>query len=265
MSLLSLGVGNKEGAAGNDADVQAFLNATGITDSTITSALNTLVTSLKTNSIWSGMSAIYPMVGGTSTTCSYNLRNTANFQITWHNTGSLTFASNGVLGGGINGYGDTGIIPSSNLSLNANSFGYCNGNTNTGNEELGCRQTGSNLDMDMSIDYGGICYVGMWSIGGGQQNSFSQSTAKGFVVACRSSSTTLKSYLNGTLKATNSNANAGSLPTISIFLLGMNLNGSVNGTSNTLCTFACFGGTLSDTDASNLSSAVSTFNTALGR
>lgn len=45
-----------------DVDVQAFLDATGINDATITTALETFVTTLKTESLWSKMVAIYPFV-----------------------------------------------------------------------------------------------------------------------------------------------------------------------------------------------------------
>ena len=55
-----------------------FLTATGITNPTISSAVCTLVTSLKSASLWNKFNAIYPMVGGTATTHMYNLRNPAN-------------------------------------------------------------------------------------------------------------------------------------------------------------------------------------------
>ena len=45
-----------------DADGAAFLSAAGITDPTITSAICTLVTSMKANGTWAKCSAIYPMV-----------------------------------------------------------------------------------------------------------------------------------------------------------------------------------------------------------
>jgi len=45
-----------------DVDVQTFLDATGISDSAITTALETFVTTLKTESLWDKMVAIYPFV-----------------------------------------------------------------------------------------------------------------------------------------------------------------------------------------------------------
>lgn len=45
-----------------DVDVQAFLDATGISDSSIITALETFVNTLKTESLWDKMVAIYPFV-----------------------------------------------------------------------------------------------------------------------------------------------------------------------------------------------------------
>ena len=58
-----------------DADAAAFLAAAGITDATITSAINTLVIDMKDDGLWSKMDAIYPFVGGTATTHKFNLKN----------------------------------------------------------------------------------------------------------------------------------------------------------------------------------------------
>jgi hypothetical protein len=73
-----------------DPDAQAFLTATGITDPTITSAIDTLVLDLKAASLWTKMKALYPFVGGTSTTHKYNLVDPADtdaaFRLTFNGT-----------------------------------------------------------------------------------------------------------------------------------------------------------------------------------
>ena len=61
-----------------DPDAQAFLNAAGITDATITTAIDTLVIQLKAIGVWNKMKAIYPFVGGTATTHKFNLKNPAD-------------------------------------------------------------------------------------------------------------------------------------------------------------------------------------------
>jgi len=62
------------GGLGLDPDALAFLTAAGITDATITAAIDTLVLDLKGYGIWTKMKAIYPFVGGTATTHKYNLK-----------------------------------------------------------------------------------------------------------------------------------------------------------------------------------------------
>ena len=94
----------------SDPDGAAFITAAGLTDPTQISAVCTLVTSLKSASLWTGMDAIYPFVGGNALAHSFNLRNPAKYQITW--VGGVTHDSNGITGDGATGYGDTGFNPS---------------------------------------------------------------------------------------------------------------------------------------------------------
>ena len=61
------------GGGGTDPDAQAFITATGISGTNAT-ATNQLVLDLKSANIWTKMKAVYPMVGGTSTTCKFNLK-----------------------------------------------------------------------------------------------------------------------------------------------------------------------------------------------
>jgi hypothetical protein len=92
-----------------DADALAFLAAAGITDVTITSAICTLVTTMKADGTWAKCNAIYPMVGGTATTHKFNLKNpldtNAAFRLTF--TGGWTHSANGALPNGTNAYADT--------------------------------------------------------------------------------------------------------------------------------------------------------------
>ena len=92
-----------------DPDAEAFLTATGITDGTITSAINNLVLDLKSNSLWTEMQIIYPFVGGTATTHKYNLKNpvdsNAAYRIGFN--GGITHSSSGCQTDGINGWLNT--------------------------------------------------------------------------------------------------------------------------------------------------------------
>jgi hypothetical protein len=96
-----------------DPDAEAFLLAAGITDATITSAINNLVLSLKADSIWAKMTALYPFVGGTASTHKFNLKDPrdldAAFRLTF--VGSPTHSSNGVQGNGTSQYAIPHINP----------------------------------------------------------------------------------------------------------------------------------------------------------
>lgn len=90
-----------------DPDAQAFFTAAGITNPTQQSAVNTFVLGLKAASLWSKLSALYPFVGGTASAHSFNLKDPAQFQITW--AGTVTHNANGITGDGSTGFGNTGI------------------------------------------------------------------------------------------------------------------------------------------------------------
>ncbi|HRC16037.1 MAG TPA: hypothetical protein PLY25_10185 [Bacteroidia bacterium] len=87
----------------------AFLAATGITDTTIANALNTMDLALIANGLDAKIQALYPYVGGTATTHKFNFMNPADtdaaYRITWF--GGVTHDANGVTGNGLNGYGQT--------------------------------------------------------------------------------------------------------------------------------------------------------------
>ena len=105
-----------------DADAQAFITAAAITDATQKSAIDTLVTGLKTDGIWTKMKAIYPFVGGTATTHKYNLKDPrdldAAFRLVFN--GGWTHSSTGALPNGTNGYANTNLNQSANLAPSNN-------------------------------------------------------------------------------------------------------------------------------------------------
>ena len=73
MILANHGIIASSGGVTFDTDAQAFITAASISDSTQQTAINTLVTDLKTYNIWSKMKALYPMVGGSASTHKWNL------------------------------------------------------------------------------------------------------------------------------------------------------------------------------------------------
>jgi len=100
-----------------DPDALAFFArvtaAGGTLSATEKTATNQLVLDLKANSLWTPMKAIYPMVGASAAACAQNLKS-SSFTGTFN--GGWTFASTGVTPNGINGYINTNLNISSNIS-----------------------------------------------------------------------------------------------------------------------------------------------------
>lgn len=83
-----------------DVDLLAFLTASGITDETIIDGLIDFVATLKITNIWNKMKAIYPFVGGTSSSHKWNLKDPRDlneaYRLTFFN--SWSHSSNGAKG-----------------------------------------------------------------------------------------------------------------------------------------------------------------------
>ena len=91
-----------------DPDAAKFIEATGISGSNAI-AVNGLALDLKTYNLWNKMKAIYPLVGGTASSTSYNLIDTGSYKVGW--TGSVTYTANGVQGDGSTAVGNTTLSP----------------------------------------------------------------------------------------------------------------------------------------------------------
>lgn len=98
------------GGASFDADAQSFFAASGVTNITQKNAVNQLVLDLKSNSLWTKIKALYPVVGGNATAHSYNLKNTAQYQLTF--SSGWTHSANGMQGDGTSAYASLGYTQS---------------------------------------------------------------------------------------------------------------------------------------------------------
>lgn len=105
-----------------DSDAITYFTAAGITDYSIKSAINTFVSSLKTNGLWSKFYFFYPIVGDLAKS-SYNLISPSTYQVTWVDTPTLS--SNTISFNGTSQYGNTNFSPSavSGFSMTDLSFG----------------------------------------------------------------------------------------------------------------------------------------------
>ena len=249
-----------------DPDAQAFITAASITDPTQQSAINQLVVDLKGYSIWTKMKAVYPMVGGSSSTMKYNLVNPldtdAAFRLTYN--GGLTYSSTGLLGG-VNGYADTKLKPSTSLSLNNThiSFYSRTDTSTTENVEMGINDNSNNSRLFIAPKFSGA-NTAYRAVNSAQAGPGTSPNMQGFFIASRVSSTAMKLYRNSSVLF-NDSTSSGVLNSTNIFLLCYNSTGTPLYYTDRECAFASIGDGLDDTEAANFYTAVQAFQTTLNR
>lgn len=242
----------------------AFLVAAGITDPTITAAINTLVNDLVGYGIWNKFSAIYPFVGGTATTHKFNLKNPADtnaaFRLVFF--GGVTHSATGALPNGTNGYADTflanNLMPQTDIHIAY----YSRSNSAAANRVIIGSHTGS--------AQGTFIYprTGAGNIFSRVNNSdfinVPNANSQGLYIATKNPSTPTNievyknttQYLNTSASATNHISS-----TIQLFRFG-DFAGDY---SDHECAFASIGSGLTQSEATNYYTAVQAFQTTLGR
>lgn len=250
-------------ATGCDADAVAFLAAAGITDATITSAICTLVISMKANGTWAKMNAIYPMVGGTATTHKFNLKNPADtnaaFRLTF--VGGWTHSANGALPNGTNTYANTFFNSLTNAIQNSHHLSYYSRtNVNLIQAEIGNQILPvQNL---LQIRTSNLSYYII-----NQNASYANAAdtdSRAFYIANRTSSNVVNGWKNGVKVATSTTVSNGR-PNLNIYIGAYNNNSVSSAYSTKQCAFASIGTGMTDGEAAALYTAVQAFQTTLSR
>ena len=258
-------------ATAYDADAQAFITATGITNLTQKNAINQLVIDLKGYSIWTKMKALYPFVGGTATTHKYNLKNPldtdAAFRIIFN--GGWTHSANGALPNGTNAYANTFFKPLTNaLTYNNNHISFYSRTSSSlvggGFYEMG---SGDNFITDgLTLWSRRSANTAGYDSGNYLTNrlTFSNTDGKGFYCGT-SPNTTSKFFKNGASQGSKS-LTVGVLNDANVFVGSFNeYNTGIIYYSFREQALASIGDGLSDTEASNFYTAVQAFQTTLSR
>jgi hypothetical protein len=246
-----------------DPDAQAFITAAAITDPTQQAAINTLVVDLKGYSIWNKMKAIYPIVGGTAATHKWNLKDPrdldAAFRLVF--SGGVTHSINGVQFGGVNGYANTFLNSSVNLTNSNNHFSVYSRTSSVvaTTVEMGCANTGA-------VNFNHLRVAVNYLAGHITSTNFTSTTnAQGFWLGNKVANNDRRVYKNSTKEATNTTVDSTTLPNFNVFIGARNDNGTAAVYSDKQCAFASIGDGLTDTEAANFYTAVQTFQTTLGR
>jgi hypothetical protein len=252
-----------------DPDAVAFLTATGITDPTITLAIDTLVKDLKFYGIWTKMKALYPFVGGTAVTHKFNLKDpqdtNAAFRLVF--AGGWTHSANGAQPNGTNGYANTNFNPLSILSLNNTHISIYSRTSLIVNNQRDLSVFIAGLFPSLSLGTNTNVFLSDQYSSFTNRISASITNALGFYTGNRTSSTVHKLFKNGSqIGSTDTFTNSQNLPNANLFLGAANYTtGGVGSYSNKQYAFASIGDGLNDTEAANYYTAVQSFQTTLGR
>jgi hypothetical protein len=253
-----------------DPDAQAFITAAGITNPTQQSAINTLVIDLKGYSLWTKMKAIYPMVGGTSTTCKYNLKDPRDLDAAYRLVffGGWTFSNTGALPNGVNAYADTFLTQIAAGAFNNSHLSYYSRTNNINSNfqvEIGMgmpANSNSFFNLFLRLNNSNLVAGGN---AGSRSTSANNSTSACFGINSATSSTLQKIYINGNLISTGTSTQTESPFTAKIFVGSQGANSVPSEYSSRECAFASIGDGLTDTEATNLYTAVQAYQTTLGR
>ena len=251
-----------------DTDAQAFLTAASIMDSTQASAVNTLVTSLKSANIWTKMKALYPFVGGNATSHKFNLKDPrdvdAAFRLQFN--GGWVHSSTGALPNGTTGWATTYFNPVTQLTTQSSNHLaiYLRTNINEPAVDMGSFAGYVGLGYDIESRYSNVLY----SFNGIQNDyvSFANTDSRGLFINTRTSNNVHKILINGVVRGTNTN-NFLVFPNTNIALATRyNVSTSLpQSYSSKEQAFASIGDGLSDAEAANFYTAVQTFQSTLGR
>jgi hypothetical protein len=251
-----------------DADAISFngrvTTAGGTLSTTEINAINTLTIQMKLDNIWSSMKVIYPMVGASSAACAQNLKS-ASFTGTF--TAGWTFASTGATPNGTSAFMNTTLVPSISLTNNNLSISvYSRTDGAFGTTEIGCSTSGFLPIIGLSarnvldqILFDGYNFTG-------NRMASANTDGRGLFQGNITSSTLQKIFKNGVLQATNTTTQTQSQPTIQpLYISARNDAGFASNYSSRNLAFASIGDGLTDTQSSNLYTAVQAFQTTLNR
>ena len=252
-----------------DQDAQAFFDRVTAAGGSLTlteqGAITQFVLDMKTAGIWNSMKAIYPMVGASAAACSQNLKSssfTGSFSSGW------TFASTGVTPNGTSAFMSTNLNPLTTLTNNNYHLThYSRTQKTTGTEvDLGCINP-IPVMISLSQYYQG---AGKAFVAGDYNTSvitvIGATNTLGFQVNTRTTQTSAKIFFNNAqVGSTLTLSNPNSLPNTTLSL-GSNFQSTgAYEFSSKQCAFASIGDGLTDTQASNLYTAVQAFQTTLSR
>ncbi len=244
-----------------DVDAKAFIDAAGITDYNQKIAVNKLVQDLKANSLWNKFDCLYPMVGGDATKHSFNLKNPLRYNLTFF--GGWVHSNTGALPNGTNGYANTSF--SGNLlEQNSVHLSYYSRTTSAGTPvEMGLGDGGNSPYVALWSCFDGICRISVNNIGATEGVNI---VSKTFFITSRTANNVIKAFLNSVMLFTSAIL-SNVVINRNIFIGSYVLSDGITAANftNRECALASIGKGFSDAEVTLYNTAVTTFQTTLGR
>jgi hypothetical protein len=251
----------KKGGSAYTARTTAFATATGITDVTILGALNTFDLGLISNSLDTKMKAVYPFLGGTSSTHKFNFMDARDLDVAFRLSfsGGWTHSGNGITGNLVNTFANTFLIPSTQLTLTSGHYSiYSRTNVNETSIDLGvlndnCHQIITRLALQSTYSYANT-NTGI---------SLTNTDSTGHYITNRNSTTNTTGFKNG-VKVADAAMTAG-LPINAVFIGARNQGGAGVIPSSRQYSFSSIGNGLTDGEATTFYNLVQAMQTTLSR
>jgi hypothetical protein len=250
---------NKISAPALDADCLAYLTAGSLLGNpTIENAYNDFFVGLKSDGVYSKITAMWTFQQSTSLTPKLNLVDPrdldAAHRIAYYVSPTINSTGIDCTGGGA----DLKMTPSANLTLNDTHFSFDSATNANGT----FYDIFSGACIQIFARLSNLFLSDMYNLSGGNGRILVANTSSiGFFTISRLTAPTHRLYINGSQVATNSTTD-GTLQTGGIFL---GCQGIGTNYSTRTYRFASVGLGLTGTDVSNLNTRVQTLMTALGR
>jgi hypothetical protein len=223
----------------------------------MSSATNNLFYQLKADGIYNKLFALYPFIGAAASPHRINAVNLTAFTISW--SGVITHNTDGVKGNGTNGFGNTNWIQNNHTTTGNTSLGFYMVLSGNSAYDMGRQVAGGFLTLNnsqSSINFRAAINRGLVNF----QTNMSGQT--GFYGLARNSGTQVSYISPSNAGTTVNNTETATLATGTLGL--MTLSGFGTASTKTYGTFVIAQG-LSLSELQDLSSAITTFNNALGR
>jgi len=263
--MIGLGIGipfsrSSGGGSGFDPAAKAYFDAVvsagGSLSALEKTAYNTFVLAAKSKGYYSKFKALYPVLGGSASSCKFNSIDPRNLDAAYRLSflGGWTFSATGMQGNGINGTADTFLNPFSVLtSTSLHMMFYSrtiDGNTNFDVCAGGLFFVGN---------FGGTFYID-FETGGGYGASAS-TNSQGFHLGSRINGTNVNGYKNAA-KVINNFPQSAALQNSNVFIAS---RGGSGFESSREYAGVSIGDGFTDTDASNYYTDFQAMQTTLGR